>query len=358
MGIFDNFSIDQFAGGLASGIQTGTGIAGRRAAGRRADEQGRLANERLRLQQEQFGFQREDRQSAENKKHADILALFQSGEVARDQGATPAQIAATHVGDVGQQQQSILSLLASQDPTAQTQAQLQQQKLQAEILAKQAGAESSRANIGFKQEGLAQQRDAQNLAREKFEFDQNKFQVDQRSKQADLGRLSGEQERFYIGEVNKINKEYDADLERYNSASQSLAASNATGDKAALVHLARMISDEALNESDISRLTSEGVLPSYFESTWNSVLGKGELSQQERLQVQQQIDREIQSKFGRYSTSRNYLGTTFDPRIKEDERRRILGDDRRDPFASDDQQSQSSGRPLTTPSGITFTVRR
>lgn len=171
------------------------------------------------------------------------------------------------------------------------------------------------------------------LAERKFQFDRKKHALEQQGKLADRGRLKPEAKKFYMNQITKVDTEYAKDLERHQSATKSIAAGNATGDKASLVHLARMISDEALNESDISRLTSEGVLPSYFERSWNAVLGKGSLSPDTRAQVQQQIDREIGAKYQRYQVGRDYIAGTFDPEISEDDRSRVLGEQRTDPLA-------------------------
>lgn len=178
------------------------------------------------------------------------------------------------------------------------------------------------------------------LQRQKFEFEQAKYGNEQALAQQKLGRLSDEQSKFYVGKVGALNSSYDNALQRYQSATSSLDAGNATGDKAALVHMARLMSDEALNENDIGRMVSEGVLPGYFESWWNQTAGKGQLSDDQRRQIRGQLEREISSRHGVYSTGREYLAGTFNPAVIESERRRVLGDARANPAAAAQAERQ------------------
>ena len=322
MGIFENFSLDRFAGGLASGIQSGTGIAGRRAAGRRADEQGRLANERLRLQQEQFGFEKDEatrnRQAAENKQHADILSLFAAGEVAKEQGATPAQIAATKVGQPSEQQEALLSLLASQDPTAQTQAQLQQQKLQADILAQMAGSQATLAGIDFKKEGLVRESQAADLAREKFEFDQNKFI-------ADVGRLKNTDLRAYQQDVSKVTQTYDNAAKRISDSRALLKKGDPKSAFLALRSLMRIGSDEALNQGDIDAALSKGLIDSDIAVWGRSLIGQENLTPEQFEAFLGSLDVYEASEADRYDARIADITNALPDNLPQDQRQDVLG---------------------------------
>ena len=158
----------------------------------------------------------------------------------------------------------------------------------------------------------------------RFAFEQQKYANKMKLDQTKLGQFSEPEGRFYVQEIGKIDRDYGDAKQRFDSAIASLGAGNATGDKAALVHLARLISNEALNEDDVKRNVSEGVMPSYFETAWNTVAGKGELTPEARKQMMGQFQRELSSKFDAYSAGYDRIAGSIRPDITAEERRRVL----------------------------------
>jgi len=184
------------------------------------------------------------------------------------------------------------------------------------------------AQAAFAGQLTEDQRIDNELAERRFQFDQTKFNAEQALKAEDKGKFSEAEGRYYVTEVGKADKAFASSLERYQSGVKSLAARNATGDKAALVHLARLLSDEALQEADVQRQVSEGVLPSYFESAWNAALGKDGLKPFQRREIRQQLGRELGTKYDSYDYTYARLSDSISPAISNSEKARVLGDRR------------------------------
>ncbi len=178
MGIFDNFSIDQFAGGLSTGIGRGTQIAGARnsaeARRKQAENAQKLAEGRLKLQQKQFGLQQdsadlserrfglqeeqfrtnqtlaaEDRELAQQDRDKQTTADLQRALSIQDAidaqrrtgGLTEQQIAQINAAGGAEEQSALLNALSSTNQAEQANAplrQLEQQRLQADIGATEA----------------------------------------------------------------------------------------------------------------------------------------------------------------------------------------------------------------------------
>jgi hypothetical protein len=162
----------------------------------------------------------------------------------------------------------------------------------------------------------------------RFAMERRKYQDKQTKEQQALGKFADPQAQFFIKEVGKVDNQYAEAKQRYDSAIESLSSGNATGDKAALVHLARLISDEALQEADVARNVSEGVMPSYFETAWNTVAGKGELTGEARAQMAGQFQREMAAKYSRYSQGYDRIAGSIPETITPKERRRVLQEKR------------------------------
>ena len=183
------------------------------------------------------------------------------------------------------------------------------------------------------------------LDRQKFAFEQQKHAVTEQQRADAVGKFKPESAKFYIGQVGKLNKELDSAAARYESATKSLKAGTATGDKAALMHMARLISDEALQEADVQRMVSEGVMPSWFESGWNALAGKSALEPQTRADMLDQLGREMTARHGAYAQNMNYLAGSIAPEIIPSERARVLGQVRDNPVQQQAPVQMQSSNP-------------
>jgi hypothetical protein len=69
-------------------------------------------------------------------------------------------------------------------------------------------------------------------------------------------------------------------------------------------------------------------MPSYFETAWNTVAGKGELTGEARAQMAGQFQREMAAKYSRYSQGYDRIAGSIPETITPKERRRVLQEKR------------------------------